>query len=336
MYEHHIRYFDVQSAALSGNPMGNPDRRLLTVLLPEDFTDATRYPTIWMLDGYLGSGRTQLNHPGAVGTPFGDEMLRWQRERLLPPVIFVFPDPSTLLGGSQYIDSVSCGPFMRHITEELVPFVDANLPTIATKSARVLAGHSSGGFGALALAMLRPGVFGSAVVSAADSAFELSQRSSFGRVCLALARHDGVEAFLAGALAAQARGLSEDDEVLLEVLAMGSCYSPAPHLPGWCELPFDPSTGELRPDVWARWQEWDPVVLAGTHTAALAELDHLHLDCGDDDRYFAHLGHRRISAILERAGVPHLLTEFPGGHDGTRYRYQFRFEQLGRVLARVL
>lgn len=336
MYEHHVRYFDVQSAVLAGNPMGNPDRRVLAVLLPEHFEEGVRYPTIWMLDGYMGTGRTQLNHPGAVGAPFGDELLRWQRERLLPPTIFVFPDGSTRLGGSQYIDSASCGPFMRHIVEELVPFVDANLPTIAAKSARVLAGHSSGGFGALVLAMLRPGVFGSVVASAADSAFELSQRSSFGRGCLTLARHGGVEAFLARTLSAEARRLSEDDGLLLEILAMGSCYSPAPELPGWCELPFDPSTGELRPDVWARWEAWDPVSLASRHAAALAELDHLHLDCGDDDRYFAHLGHRRMSAILRGADVPHLLTEFPGGHDGTRYRFQTRFEELGRVLARVL
>jgi len=336
MYETRVRYLEVRSALLAGNPMGNPEHRLLAALLPEDFDPARRYPAVWMLDGLMGNGRTQLNHTGAVGVPFGEELLAYQRSGLLPRTIFLFPDCGTRLGGSQYIDSPACGPFMRHLVEELVPLADAELPTLASPAARAVAGHSSGGFGALAVAMLRPGVFGSVIASAADSAFELSCTMHFGPAAITLARYGGAGAFLDKVFAlGDARRLAEEEHALLEMLALGSCYSPAPEAPGWCALPFAPDTAELEPDIWARWLAWDPETLVREHGQALAGLHHLHLDCGTDDCYFAQFGHRRISRQLTRMGIPHQLTEFPGGHEGTRYRYRDRFAQLGSVWARL-
>jgi len=337
MFETHVRYFEVRSEVLAGNAMGNPSTRVFAALLPEGAERGERFPAVWMLDGYLGTGRTQLNQAGALGVTFADELIRWQREGVLPRTIFLFPDGSTRLGGSQYVDSISCGAFMRHIVEELVPFAERELPAIPSRTARAVAGHSSGGFGALAIAMLRPEVFGSVIASAADSAFDLSQQPTFGRASLTLARYGGIEPFLDRILATtDSHKLAEDDFSLLELLALGSCFSPAPDLPGWCELPFDPESAAIRPEVWAKWQSWDPVNMAATHSKALAQLEHLHLDCGSEDRYFAQFGHRRIARVLASAGIPHLHTEFPGGHDGTRYRYRMRFEALGRVFARVV
>jgi len=47
----------------------------------------------------------------------------------------------------------------------------------------------------------------------------------------------------------------------LNIAAMAACYSPNPDAPLSFDLPFDLKTGELRPDVWARWTAWDPVNL---------------------------------------------------------------------------
>jgi len=337
MYETQMRYLEVRSALLAGNPMGNPETRVLAALLPEGFDPARRYPTVWMLDGFLGTGRSQLVHTSALGSPFGEELLFYQRSGVLPKTIFLFPDGSTRLGGSQYIDSTSCGPFMRHLVDELVPLVDGELPTIALPAARAVAGHSSGGFGALALATLRPGLFDNIIVSAADSSFELSCTMHFGPAAIALARYGGVDPFLDMVFKlGDLRRLGEEESALLEMLAMGSCYSPAPAAPGWCELPFEPTTVELRPEIWTRWQAWDPEVLVRDHGHHLRRLHHLHLDCGADDRCLAQFGHRRISRQLERMGIPHQLTEFAGGHDGTSFRYRERFERLAAAWAHLL
>ena len=47
------------------------------------------------------------------------------------------------------------------MVDDVVPFVDAHLATLATPKGRVLAGLSAGGFGAVYIALRHPGVFGS-------------------------------------------------------------------------------------------------------------------------------------------------------------------------------
>ena len=46
------------------------------------------------------------------------------------------------------------------MVDDVVPFVDAHLATVATPKGRVLAGLSAGGFGAVYIALRHPGVFG--------------------------------------------------------------------------------------------------------------------------------------------------------------------------------
>ena len=41
------------------------------------------------------------------------------------------------------------------------------------------------------------------------------------------------------------------------MLGCSACFSARDD--GTPELPFDPRTGELRPEVWQRWLDWDPV-----------------------------------------------------------------------------
>ena len=77
-------------------------------------------------------------------------------------LIVVCPD-----GGrtSWYFDSPLDSEYQYEtfMTEELVPFVDANYRTIPSASRRAILGFSMGGHGALFLAMRHPGVFGMAV-----------------------------------------------------------------------------------------------------------------------------------------------------------------------------
>src|ERR671926_291165 len=49
----------------------------------------------------------------------------------------------------------------------------------------------------------------------------------------------------------------KSDPFLLNTYCMAACYSADED--GTVRMPFDIETGELLPDVWARWLEWDPV-----------------------------------------------------------------------------
>src|SRR5271156_1418280 len=92
------------------------------------------------------------------------------------PAIFVVIDGRTRWGCSQYIDSPAQGNYAQYIAKEVVRFVETHLRVSHRREDRIIAGHSSGGFGALRIAMQFPKVFGRCVAMSPDSDFEISHR----------------------------------------------------------------------------------------------------------------------------------------------------------------
>ncbi|MEY2988463.1 MAG: hypothetical protein RJB13_1984 [Pseudomonadota bacterium] len=334
MFQENLRYLKVESLLLKGAPLVQDHNRLLPVLLPTEYSDKKRYPTIWVLDGYLGTGRSLLSESGFLGESLGAQLMRLVKEDLMPECIFVFPDPTTQFGGSQYLNSAACGPFMDHLIEELIPLVEAKFSCISESRGRVICGHSSGGYGALMTSMFKPGHFDYCIASAADSAFELSMAQSFPIAAMRFQKCGGAESFLKYfSSLPRPEKCSKDDFHALMTIAMSACYSPNLSKPGlWCDLPFNPITGELIPDVWERWLNLDPCIAVAQNLEALRQLKWLHLDCGSEDEFCAQFGHRRIALKLGAAEIEHLHTEFPGGHSGTSKRWEYRFTELAPFL----
>ena len=338
MFQENLRFLRFESALLKGFPLIKSASRLLTVLLPPHYSAQNHYPTVWMLDGYLGTGRSQMSDSGFLGESLGAQLTRLMSEDVFPESIFIFPDPTTTLGGSQFIDSSVCGPFMQHLVDELVPFIDKQFSTIAHKNARVICGHSSGGYGALLTAMLKPGIFGYCIASAADSAFDLSMTSAFPSASMRIKKYGGEEGFLKYFFAQpRPEKCSKDDFLTLMTLAMATCYSPDSSRTGvWCQLPFEIDTCTLRNDIWQQWLALDPCQLIPQKADALRELHWLHLDCGSEDEFCAQFGHRRMGKILQNLQIEHVMTEFSGGHQGVSFRWQFRFNELAPLLRSFL
>jgi len=109
-----------------------------------------RYPVLYLLHGSDGDWRAWTDQGHAERLTEGFD------------AIVVMPD-----GGAEgwYTDWApsssgdSRGAWERFHLGELVPWVDAHLPTIAQRSARAVAGLSMGGFGALSYAARRPDLF---------------------------------------------------------------------------------------------------------------------------------------------------------------------------------
>jgi enterochelin esterase family protein len=124
--------------------------------------------------------------------------------------------------------------------------------------------------------------------------------------------------------------LAGDAHAIINVIAMSACYSPNPASPWGFDLPFDVETGERRPDVWARWLEFDPVRAAARHADTLRGLALLHLEAGVKDEFHLQLGLRVFVRELARLGVPHEHVEHDGGHFGLDRRY---LEVVPRLVA---
>jgi hypothetical protein len=123
----------------------------------------------------------------------------------------------------------------------------------------------------------------------------------------------------------------EPDGVLLGIWAMAACYSAEPD--GTVTLPFDPATGRLRDEVWARWLALDPVRMAAGHADQLRSLRGIYLDAGRRDQFWLDLGAAAFSAELDALGIEHFFELFDATHSAIEYRYPaglaFLAERLG-------
>jgi S-formylglutathione hydrolase FrmB len=325
------------SAILEKNPLGDPHVRELAIYLPPSYaTDQERrYPTITVLSGYGGIGLQLLNRDGWL-EPLDKRFDRLIREGKAKEAIVILPDCFTKYGGSQYIDSPAVGSYETYVAEELIHFVDARYRTIPKRDARAVIGKSSGGYGAMILAMHRPDVFGAFGSHAGDCAFDLCYAHEFPRTMLMFEKHGGVHGFLQhfDRLPSKPEDAAEG---MSQVLA-AACWSPwrkGPYGYGvGFDFPYDLHTCRRIDHVWQRWMEWDPVALLDRDQI----LDHMrrmraiYLDGGRTDEYHLQLGARQVSAKLQRAGIAHVHEEFEGGHFNVQYRYDRSLEVISKAL----
>jgi S-formylglutathione hydrolase FrmB len=332
----------IESAALVGNLPGDPTGRPIWIYLPPgyDAEQDRRYPTIYMIQGMTGQVDMWRNRsafrpttPENVDALFAGD---GPGDGVPPPAIVVFVDCWTSYGGSQYLDSPATGRYHTYLCDEVVPFVDARYRTTAHRDHRGITGKSSGGYGAMITPMLRPDVFGGLATHAGDALFEACYGPMFAEAARALRdEYDGsIEGWLAD-FRSRTAFTRKSDATLLESYGYAACYSADPD--GAVRLPFDPATGEVIPEVWARWLRCDPVRMARTPdgAAALRSMRAIYIDAGDRDEYFLDLGAEAFRRACAAVGTVEPFFElFPAKHGGIEYRYpiaiRFLAERLGQ------
>jgi S-formylglutathione hydrolase FrmB len=321
----------VESQALAGNPLGDPTARRVAVWLPPSYARAPerRYPLILWLAGYAGTGEMLFS-----GTPWqpglGERLDGLVASGKMGEAIVAAPDCFTSWGGAQYLDSPALGDYETHLTREVIPALDQRLRTIRSRDARAIGGKSSGGFGALVLAMRHPDLFAAVASHAGDMYFELSMLPDLPVAARTLRRHGGVAPFLADFRAREKK--SGDAFTTIMVLAMAAAYSPDRAAPGGIRLPFDLETGEIDWEVWRRWKAWDPVELAARHAQALRQMKLIFLDAGTRDEHSLDIGARVLVRRLQALAIACEHQEFDDGHRSTAYRYDVSLPKLAAAI----
>ncbi len=287
--------------------------RPLFVREPTGTGSADGYPTVYVLHAHMRSALSWFNvapfqqtYPDAI-------------DELDPPAVVVLVDGWTALGGGQWI-----GEHAAYLCEHVVPFVESRYPT---NGIRALQGKSSGGYGAIVNALRRPDFFHAFAAHAPDALFEVTIAHGFAPAARELREHhDGsLEAFWASFDGLDSRG----DALLVELGALAAAFSSG-------ELPFDPETAMLVPEVWERWLAHDPVRVAGEHAQAVRGLRGAWLDAGRADEYFLDLGVLALRRALLAAGLPEhrLHSELvDGGHGGMSHRYPLSLAFLVAALS---
>ena len=178
-----------------------------------------------------------------------------------------------------------------------MPWVDEHYRTMPEAAHRGISGKSSGGYGAMVNPMLRPDVFGGLATHAGDALFEMCYLPEFRKSVRALRdQYDGSFERFWEDFRSRPAFSKDTDHVLLNDYCMAACYSADED--GTVQLPYDTATGELRPEIWERWLEWDPVRMAPKRADALRSLTAIYIDCGKRDQFFLDLG---AEAFRQRA-----------------------------------
>jgi S-formylglutathione hydrolase FrmB len=352
-----------RSRLLADNPLGDPHERKLAVWLPPGYDEGAmrggtaargrRYPVLWDLVGFTGSGLAHLNwRPFDENVP--ERAARLIHERRMGPCIVVFPDCFTSLGGNQYINSSAIGRYADYLTRELIPFVDREFRTLASRDHRGCFGKSSGGYGAMIHGMQYAEHWGAIGNHSGDAYFEFCYLTDWPRTLNELDHYrkpprrpgarpaaapagggegcdDGrVRRFLDAVWAKDK--LNDAEAHALMELAMAASYDPDPKAPGGFRLPLDLETGELLPRRWAQWRKHDPIHLVARSRRNLARLRGIYIDCGWRDQYHLHYGARILSRQLTASGIAHRFEEFDDTHSSIDYRMDVSLPYLYRAL----
>ena len=331
------------SKILKGNPLGDPHVRKVGVWLPPQYdgSGAKRFPVLYDLVGFTGSGLSHANWR-AFGENLPERAARLIHEEKMGPAILVLPDCFTALGGNQYVNSSAIGNYADYLTREIVPTVDREFRTLASREHRGCFGKSSGGYGAIIHGMKYAKSWGAIADHSGDSYFEFVYGADWPHTLDTLAKYkkkpnsgkgldDGrIAQFLKTAW--KKEKLSGDEVHCIMNLCMAATYDPDPRAPNGFRVPYHLDTGELLPERWREWRKHDPVNLVFKHKLNLKTLKGIYIDCGWRDQYRIHYGTRLLSTRLKAAGIKHTYEEFNDNHSDIDYRMDVSLPFLYRAL----
>jgi len=322
-----VKILKHESEVLKNNPLGDRHIRDLCVYLPPGYEESEKnFPAVYCLTGFTGRGKMFLND-NAFAPNLAERLDKLISDGTIKPMIAVLPDCFTYYGGSQYINSSATGDYEDYLTEEIVSFVDENFRTINDVNSRAVMGKSSGGYGALVMAMRHADKFGLVCSTAGDAYFEFCY---FPGIAEGFRAMKGDAKKFMEKIWRETERKSKDDFAALNTIGMSVCYSPNENAELGFDLPFDADTGEIRPEVWSRWLEHDPVRLVEKSVGNLKSLKLLFVDAGTRDEFHLDLGAKILCKRLKDFDVPHIHEEFDDGHFNIGYRQNRSLELISQ------
>lgn len=327
-----IEWLTFSSEAIKGFPMGDPHERTFPVYLPPNYDakNSEPYPVIFFLAGFSGKGATYLTDDSAFGTPLPARFDRAINAGTMRPFIGVFPDGTSKLGCSQYVNSSAFGNYMDYFCDELPKFIDSKFRTHGSRDFRAIAGHSSGGFGALVTGMMRPEAYSCILSSAGDSFYEVSLLRNITLSLIEIEKAGSVEKFVSSFLENEnPKSLSSAQFETMLTIAMAPCYAPnVNHPPVYGDLFFELKTGTVIPEIWEKYMAWDPVRMVDRYAMNLQKLKYIRLESGAQDEHALQFGHRQIAKKLTAHGIGFEFEEYPGKHGGHHWRFEGRVRRI--------
>lgn len=308
----------VSAPSLKGNLLGDPTEQTVAIYLPPsyDTSPSKRFPTLYLLHGFTANYKawTTNGYQGMNLQSVMDEMIKSGKIR---EMIVVLPNGSNAYKGAFYTNSVVTGNWEDYILRDLVENVDANYRTIPRSESRGIAGHSMGGYGAIALGMKHPDVFSTVYALSPCCLGIEGDNSSENPAWMKTVRVTSKDLF-------KDKPGSFEDFYQIAFVAMAAAFSPNPaRSPLYVDFPYQEREGRLERNesVYARWRAKMPLYNVEENKQNLLQLRGLFIDVGEKEE-FSHirLTTQQFSRALAERNIPHIFEIYAGGTHGSKIR----------------
>ncbi|MFN4242512.1 MAG: alpha/beta hydrolase-fold protein [Tepidisphaerales bacterium] len=299
-----VEEFVVRSRRLSEH-YGRDFELRAGVRLPRVLRPGTLYPAVYEVPGF-GGDHGQVAWTVASSPSGSDQAL------LADHAFHIVLDPSSPNGHTLFLDSDNNGPWAQALVHELLPALEARYPLRPHAQARVLRGHSSGGWTVLHLALHFPELFSAAWSTAPDPVdFRHFQRIDLYRHVNAYQLPDGSETPSVRNRAGTVTMTVRQENLLEHVL--GPNLTSAQQWASWqacfgSRRPdgsvrplFDPLTGEIDRDEAERYRRFDLAHLLATQPQRYVPLwrERIRLIVGAADDFYLDEAVASLAAVLD-------------------------------------
>lgn len=306
-----VKLVDIESKLLT-RFHGRPVRMRAGVVLPPSFaTEPQRkYPVVYEVTGFGG------DHFAAFGAA---SRKAWNLAGT--EAVWVVLDGNCRLGHHVFADSANNGPRGTALVEELIPHIEKTYRGIGKPEARLVTGHSSGGWSSLWLQVAYPDTFGGCWSTSPDPVdFRDFQRvdiytpnanlftdSTGGRRALSRSSGWGTMYF---------DSFSKMEEVMGrggQLESFEAVFSPRGKDGKPMKL-WDRKTGAIDPDVAEAWEPYDISLKLKREWATLGSklAGKVHVYMGDEDTFYLDGAARLLKKRLAKLGSDAVVEMFPG------------------------
>ena len=293
-----IKYVEIESPILSAFHH-RPIKHRAAVILPEGEGSKENLPTVYIIPGFGGDHTSAARMVKSPVFGFGKKMVR------------VILDPDCGAGHHVFADSAFNGPRGKALIEELIPHIEKTFRTRAEPGARLLNGHSSGGWSSLWLQVTYPDIFGGTWSTSPDPVdFRDFQMINLYAPGENMFQDAGGKRRPIARMGKRAVLFFDNFSKMEDVIGDGgqlhsfeAVFSPL-DASGRPRLLWNRSTGAVDPEVAKAWEAYDIRLVLERNWKTLGPKlkGKLHVITGDVDTFYLEGAVKRLKASLHQLG----------------------------------